>query len=160
MPSLLQISLSSSMRWAVWNAEWIRGAISSAISGPGEFEHKSLGKIIGNPELISSSGTRTRFQWVTHQASVEVWGCGWGWCTRALGPVRLPRKILGNCRARRKILGVICRKFWHRSRVHQSRPEKRRDLCHVTQPRARINVSCSRAGQKGVTGGRGNYKKS
>jgi hypothetical protein len=24
----------------------------------------------------------------------------------------------------------------------------RRDLCHVTQPRARINVSCSRAGQK------------
>jgi hypothetical protein len=47
-------------------------------------------------------------------------------------------------------------KFWdfciirrHRSRVHQSRPEKRRDLRHVTQPRARVNVSCSRAGHKG-----------
>ena len=32
-------------------------------------------------------------------------------------------------------------------------------LCHVTQPRARINVSCSRAGQKGATGGPGDHKK-
>jgi hypothetical protein len=31
-----------------------------------------------------------------------------------------------------------------------------RDLCHVTQPRARVNVSCSRAGH---IGGRGNHKK-
>jgi hypothetical protein len=56
----------------------------------------------------------------------------------------------------------LCRKFWefwefriirrHRSRVHQSRPEKERDLSHVTQPRARVNVSCSRAGLKGATG--------
>ena len=55
-------------------------------------------------------------------------------------------------------------KFWdfcvmrrHRSRVHQSRPEKRRDLCHVTQPRAKVNVSCSRAGLKG--GDRGPLKR-
>jgi hypothetical protein len=92
------------------------------------------------------SGSCTRFQWVTHEASVEL-----QWSThraRALGPVRHSRKILGNCRARRKILGVICRKFWdfciirwHRSRVHQSRPRER---SHVTQPRASINVSCSR----------------
>jgi hypothetical protein len=27
------------------------------------------------------------------------------------------------------------------------------DVSHVTQPRARINVSCSRAGQKGAKGG-------
>ena len=58
-----------------------------------------------------------------------------------------------------KILGVICQKFWefriirrHRSRVHQSRPEKRRDLRHVSQPRARVNVSCSRASDRGSRG--------
>jgi hypothetical protein len=113
----------------------------SDFRGPGEFAHKSLGKIyrqsgIHSPGLIpgaGSSGTRKRFQWVMHEASVEVWGCGWGWCARALGPVRLSRKILGKSLARRKILGVICRKFWeiwvfciirrHRSRVHQSRLE-------------------------------------
>ena len=27
--------------------------------------------------------------------------------------------------------------------------------CHVTQPCVRVNVSCSRAGHKGATGGRG-----
>ena len=31
------------------------------------------------------------------------------------------------------------------------------ERCHVTQPRARINVSCSRAGLKGATGGSGNH---
>ena len=76
-----------------------------------------------------------------------------------------PPKFLGESRARRKILGVTGREFWdfciirqHCSRVHQSRHEKRRDLCHVTQPRASINVSCSRAGQKGATGGPGDHK--
>jgi hypothetical protein len=34
--------------------------------------------------------------------------------------------------------------------VHQPRPEKKRDLSHVTQPRARVNVSCSRASDRGV----------
>ena len=81
-------------------------------------------------------------------------------------PVRLSRKILGNSRARRKILGIIGWEFWefcitrrHHSQVNQSRPEKRRNLCHVTQPRARVNVSCSRAGPKGATGERGDHKK-
>jgi hypothetical protein len=81
-------------------------------------------------------------------------------------PVRLSRKILGNSRARRKILGIIAWEFWefcitrrHHSQVNQSRPEKRRNLCHVTQPRARVNVSCSRAGHKGATGERGDHKK-
>jgi hypothetical protein len=139
--------------------------ISSVISGPGEFAHKSPGKsywqtvtrllssascasrapALPVPEPVAATShkgwgmirdnspgliprgrlqwTRTRFQWVTyeasvelqwstHQASVEVWGCGWGWCARAPGVVRLSQKILGNSRARRKILGVICWKFW------------------------------------------------
>ena len=38
------------------------------------------------------------------------------------------------------------------------RLEGSRERCHVTQPRAGINVSCSRVGQKGATGGRGNLK--
>jgi hypothetical protein len=65
-------------------------------------------------------------------------------------------EILGESRARRKIRGVIRRKFreipgilHHQTASFAGAPEKRRDFCHVTQPRARVNVSCSRAGQKG-----------
>ena len=47
------------------------------------------------------TGSRTRLQW-SFSGGVGLWG----WCARALGPVRLSRKILGNSRARRKILGV------------------------------------------------------
>ena len=66
------------------------------------------------------TGSRTRLQW-SFSGGVGLWG----WCARALGPVRLSRKILGNSRARRKILGFSGNsgKSWHRSRVHQSRPE-------------------------------------
>jgi hypothetical protein len=98
------------------------------------------------------SGARTRIQWSTHQASVEaawVWGCGWGWCARALGLVRHSRKILGKSW---EIHEPVAKSGeW----VHQSRPEKRRYLCHVTQPRARVNVSCNRTDQKGQRNRRG-----
>ena len=118
-------------------AEWIWGAISPASSRPGEFAHKSLGYGWGSdpgysPALIRRGRLQRdthegsvdhRLRWSTHQASA-VWVCS---------SLRLSRKILGNSRARRKILGVICREFWenlgiciirrHRSRVHQSCPE-------------------------------------
>ena len=56
-------------------------------------------------------------------------------CTRFHLPVILG--ILG-------ILGIL----HHQTASIESGPEKRRDLSHVTQPRARINVSCSRADHK------------
>ena len=94
------------------------------------------------------SGARTSFSGVGGSGVLEP--------GRRLTFSENPGKILRNCRARRKILGVICRKFWDFCiirriihMVHQSRREKRRDLYHVTQPRARVNVSCSRAGHKG-----------
>ena len=76
-------------------------------------------------------------QWSTHQALV-VWVGLWAGVVRSSPGRRLtlsenPGKVLGESRARRKILGVICREFRefqdfciigrHRSRVHQSRPE-------------------------------------
>ena len=39
-------------------------------------------------------------------------GVGLWVSARALGVVRLSRKIRGNSRARRKILGIIGREFW------------------------------------------------
>jgi hypothetical protein len=66
-------------------------------------------------------------------------------------------KILGNSRARRKILGVTGWEFreipgilYHHTASFVGAPIMSRERCHVTQPRARINVSCSRAGLKGV----------
>ena len=91
-----------------------------------------------------------------------------GWYARALGPSDFLRKskILGNCRARRKILGVICRKFWdflgfshHQTTSFAGAPIATRERCHVTQPRARINVSCSRAGHKGAKGAKGTHER-
>jgi hypothetical protein len=70
-----------------------------------------------------------------------------------------PGKILGNSRARRKILEVICRKFWDFLASFAGAPITPRERCHVTQPRARINVSCSCADHKGGTGGLGDHKK-
>jgi hypothetical protein len=40
-----------------------------------------------------------------------------------------------------------------------SAPITSQERCHVTQPRAGINVSCSPAGHKGATGGSGGHKK-
>ena len=91
---------------------------------------------------------------------------GWGWCARALGlVVRLPRKIPG-------ILEPVA-KSWESSAENSGNSEifassdgivggctnQAPRTCHVTQPRASVKVSCSRAGHKGVTGGRGNQKR-
>ena len=61
-------------------------------------------------------------------------------------------------RARCKILGVICWKFREILASFAGAPVTPREGCHVTQPRARINVSCSRADHKGGTGGHGDLK--
>ena len=102
------------------------------------------------------SGTRTRFQWVTHEASME------GVCARALGPVRLSRKILGDVELAAKswqssaensgISGI----FASSDASFAGAPITPRERCHVTQPRARINVSC---GPQRGDRGRGNHRK-
>ena len=82
-----------------------------------------------------------------HQASA-VWV---GVCSspgRRLTFSENPAKILGESRARRKILGVICRKFWDFRASFAGALITPRERCHVTQPRARVNVSCSRAGDR------------
>ena len=56
---------------------------------------------------LGFSGSRTKIQWVTHEASVQhAPGLS------GVSSLRLSREILGDSRARRKILGVICREFW------------------------------------------------
>ena len=89
-------------------------------------------------------------------ACTRLQRCAWGWCARALGHVWLSRKIPGNSQARRKILGVTGREFrenlgflHHQTASFVGAPITTRERCHVTQPRARINVSCSRAGLGG-----------
>ena len=97
------------------------------------------------------SGSHTKLRCSTHQASVV-------WVGVVCSSLRLSRKILGNSRARRKILGVICRKIWenlgflhHQTASFVGAPITR-ERRHVTQPRARINVSCSRADHTGSAG--------
>ena len=115
---------------------------ASAGAGSGNEGNKAT-KNGGNDPVLNSPVLipRGRLQWNTHQVSVDhapgfSGGClGVGlWvgvvCTspgRRLTFSENPGKILGESRARRKILGVICRTFWefciirrHRSRVHQS----------------------------------------
>ena len=47
----------------------------------------------------------------------------------------------------------------HQTASFVGAPIMSRERCHVTQPRARINVCCSRAGHEGASEGRGNLKK-
>ena len=47
----------------------------------------------------------------------------------------------------------------HQTASFAGAPITPRERCHVTQPRARINVRCSRAGHKGASGGRGGLKR-
>ena len=101
-----------------------------------------------------SSGSHTKLRWSMHQAS-SVWVGLRGWCAQASdflgkswGILEPAAKSWGSSAGNSGKIWEFCIIRRHRSRVLQSRPEKRRDLSHVTQPRARINVSCSRAGHK------------
>ena len=49
--------------------------------------------------------------------------------------------------------GGISGNLHHQTASFAGAPITPRERCHVTQPRAGINVSCSRAGQKGAKGG-------
>jgi hypothetical protein len=53
---------------------------------------------------------------------------------------------------RQRILGILGI-LHHRTAPFAGAPIMSRERCHVTQPRARINVCCSRAGHKGASGG-------
>ena len=80
-------------------------------------------------------GVPTRLQW-------RLRGCG------VVGGMMTPRN-LRRAQAtprleRQGILGFL----HHETASFKGAPEKRRDQCHVTQPRARFNVSCSRADHK------------
>jgi hypothetical protein len=75
------------------------------------------------------SGTSTRLQWIAHQDPVGH--------TRSFDAARTRPQSASFAGA----------------------PIKPRERRHVTQPRAGINVSCSRAGHKGATEGRENLKK-
>ena len=139
----------------------------SAAAGSGNEGNKATkngGMILDSDPGINSPG---RLQCITHEASVDhapgfsgactrLQRSGWGWCARALGPVRPSRKILGKSWENSgkfsswpqnpgSHLPEILRILHHQTRV-------RRDICHVTQPRARINVSCSRASDRGSRG--------
>ena len=107
-----------------------------------------------------STWSRGRLKWDTYEASVEVWGCGWGWCAASSDFVGQSWENSGKFSSSPQILGVICREFrenlgflHHRAASFAGAPITPREQRHVTQPRARINVSCSRAGQKGAKGG-------
>ena len=100
----------------------------------------------------SFGGARTRLQWFGWGGVLEPWASsdfvGKFWEILELA-AKFWESSTGNSG---KICDFCIRR--HHSRVHQSRPEERGYLSHVTQPRSRINVSCSRAGHKGGTGGR------
>jgi hypothetical protein len=105
------------------------------------------------------SATRTRLQWITHQASVEA-AWVWGWASSDfLGKSwKNPGKISSRSH-RQGILrnsGIFASSDGirrHQMASFTGAPIPPRDQCHVTQPRASINVSCSRAGHE--MGGRG-----
>ena len=152
---------------------WTSGSKSGMDQGSdfiSDFRARRIRTQINSPGQASVGHARgcfsvspTRLQWSTHQVSVQH-APGFS-CVGVLEPLA-PSDFL---RKSREILEPVAKswespagKFWEfcirrhrsRSRVHQSQPEKRRDLCsHVTQPRARVKVSCSRAGHR--RGGRG-----
>ena len=111
--------------------------------------------------------SRTRLQWIAHQALVEHAPGFSAACTRggvlepwassdflgkSWGNLELAAKFWDSPAGNSGKIWEFCIIRRHRSRVHQSRPESRRDLSHMTQPRARINVSCSRANDRGSRG--------
>ena len=88
-------------------------------------------------------------------------GVGGGGVLEPLTPSDFLRKskIVGNSRAPSQNPGShlpeILEFLHHQTASFVSAPEKRQYSCHVIQPRARINVSCSRADQKGTKGAGG-----
>jgi hypothetical protein len=101
------------------------------------------------------SGTRTSLQWSFSGARTRLQQCGWGVCSSPTEFLRKSREILEPVAKSWESPAGNSGKFWkfciikrHRSRVHQSRPEKRQYLWHVTQPCARVTVSCNRAGRE------------
>ena len=116
------------------------------------------------------SGSRTRLQWSMHQASVEhapgfSGGVGLWVGGGVLEPPTFsensgrisssPQNPGGHLPEIQGIQGIL----HHQTASFAGAPITIDKRCHVTQPRARINVSCSRAGHKGATGGSGDHKK-
>ena len=101
------------------------------------------------------SGSRTRLRWSMHQASA-VW---WGWCARASDFLGKSWGILEPVVKFWESSAGNSGKFWenpgflhHQTASFVGAPITPRERRHVTQPRARINVSCSRADHKGERG--------
>ena len=103
---------------------------------------KDRGMMRGQFPGAGFSGTSTRLQCSTHQSSAVGWcarasdflGKSWGILELAANPGREFRENLGF--------------LHHRAASFAGAPITPRERRHVTQPRARINVSCSRADHK------------
>ena len=97
----------------------------------------------------SFSGSRTNLRCSTHQASVEVWGCGWGVVCSSPGrrPTfsENPGEFSSPSQNPGSHLQGIPGKSGNFAASFAGAPITPRERCYVTQPRARINVSCSRA---------------
>ena len=104
-------------------------------------------------------GSRTKIQWVTHEASVEhapgLSGVGWAvggggvleppTFSENPGEFSSPPQNPGG-----HLPGILGKSgnLHHQTASFAGAPIKPRERCHVTQPRAGINVGCSRADNK------------
>jgi hypothetical protein len=91
------------------------------------------------------SGSRTRLQWSMHPASAVWVGVVCSSPGRRLTfsekSREIPEPVAKFWDHRQRILGIL----HHQTASFAGSPITTRERCHVTQPRARINVSCSRA---------------
>jgi hypothetical protein len=100
------------------------------------------------------SVSRTRLQWSFSGARPRLqWRCGAVCSSPGRRPTfsENPGKILGILEPVAKSGESPAGNSWNFASSDQSRPEKRRDLSHVTQPRARINARTKR-GDRGLGG--------
>ena len=110
---------------------------------------KDRGMMRGQFPGAGFSGTSTRLRCSTHQALV-VW-------------VRVPPTFLENAgeflspsqNSGSHLLGILGKSgnLHHQTASFAGAPIMSQERCHVTQPRAKINVRCSHAGHKGASGG-------